>query len=95
MCLFVNTLVVKDGRIYSDEVNDMYYNEKIQYVRESMNLTQKQVAEALNIKQQQYARYEKGINEMPLHHLKNLCSYLGVSADYILGLPKNLNYIEK
>lgn len=70
----------------------MYYNEKIQYLRESRNLTQKQVAEQLNIKQQQYARYEKGVNEIPVHHLKNLCSFFEVSADYILGLPKNLKY---
>ena len=70
----------------------MYYNEKIQYIRESKNITQKELAEFLSIKQQQYARYEKGINELPLKHLKNICIYLNVSADYILGLPKGLYY---
>lgn len=64
----------------------MYYNEKIQFLRESKNMTQKQVSEFLGIKQQQYARYEKGINEIPLHHFKNLCICFNVSADYLLGL---------
>lgn len=65
----------------------MYYNEIIQFERESKNITQKQMAEHLGIKQQQYARYEKGINLLPITHLKNICKYLDISADYILGLP--------
>lgn len=73
----------------------MYYNEKIQYLRESKNITQKEMSAFLEIKQQQYARYEKGINEMPIHHLKKVCIFLGISADYILGLPKGLKYPER
>lgn len=69
----------------------MYYNEKLQFERETKNITQKQMAEHLKIKQQQYARYEKGINLMPINHLKNACNFLNISADYILGLP-NLPY---
>ncbi len=65
----------------------MYYNEIIQFERESKNITQKQIAEFLGIKQQQYARYEKGINLLPITHLKSICVYLNLSADYILGLP--------
>lgn len=70
----------------------MYYNEKIQYIRESKNITQKQMAEHLGIKQQQYARYEKGINVMPITYLKDICLYLGTSADFIIGLPQKLEY---
>lgn len=65
----------------------MYYNEIIQFERESKNITQKEIADFLGIKQQQYARYEKGINLLPITHLKNICTYLNISADYILGLP--------
>lgn len=64
----------------------MYYNEKIQWVRDCRNVTQKELAEYLGIKQQQYARYEKGINMMPVIYLPKICKYLQVSADYILGL---------
>ena len=72
----------------------MYYNEKIQFIRESNNITQKQIADHLGIKQQQYARYEKGINMMPLNYLKEVCLYLKVSSDYILGIKKGMNYPE-
>lgn len=70
----------------------MYYNEKIAFIRESKNITQKEMAEHLGIKQQQYARYEKGINVMPITYLKDICLFLGVSADYIVTLPKGLDY---
>lgn len=72
----------------------MYYNEKIQFIRESRNITQKQLAEHLGIKQQQYARYEKGINVMPVTHLKAICEYLNVSADSIIGLPMGMEYFK-
>ena len=66
----------------------MYYNEKIQWVRDCKNITQKEVADYLGIKQQQYARYEKGVNIMPGTYLPKICKYLNVSADYILGLSE-------
>ena len=31
-------------------------------------------------------RYENGINELPIRHLKTLCELYGVSADYVLGI---------
>ena len=64
----------------------MYYNERIKWVRDCKNITQKEMAEHLGILQQQYARYEKGVNVMPITYLPEICKYLGVSADYILGL---------
>ena len=70
----------------------MYYNEKIRWIRDCKNITQKEIASYLEIKQQQYARYENGTNVMPVTYLPKICLYLGVSADYILGLPEGLNY---
>lgn len=64
----------------------MYYNERIQWLRDCQSLTQKEIAEYMGIKQQQYARYEKGINVMPVTQLAKLCEKFNVSADYILGL---------
>lgn len=69
----------------------MYYNEKIAYERERQNITQKEMASRLGIKQQQYSRYEKGINVMPVTYLLKICKILDVSADYILGLTDNRN----
>ena len=67
----------------------MYYNGKIAYERDRQNITQKTMALKLGIKQQQYARYEKGINVMPVTYLPKICKLLNVSADYILGLTNN------
>ena len=64
----------------------MYYTNRLEWIRNCKNITQKQLADALNIKQQQYARYEKGINVMPITHLIEICKFLNISADYILGL---------
>ena len=70
----------------------MYYNERIAWIRDCKNITQKEVANHLGIKQQQYARYEKGINVMPVTYLPKICEYLEVSADYLLGLPEGMPY---
>ena len=73
----------------------MYYTERLKWVRDCKNITQKQVAEYLGIKQQQYARYEKGVNVMPITHLGLICKFLNVSADYILGLTNDMKPLEK
>lgn len=73
----------------------MYYTERIKWIRDCKNITQAEISRYLGIKQQQYARYEKGINIMPVTYLPKICIYLEVSADYILGLTdeeKPLNW---
>lgn len=68
--------------------------EIIRQLRIDNDLTQRQVAEYLGMKQQQYSNYERGIRTLPIDNLKSLCEYYNVSADYILGLPKGLKYPE-
>lgn len=67
------------------------YYEIIRDLREDNDYTQKEIADVLNTTQQVYSRYEKGINEMPIRHLVELCKFYNVSADYILGLNKSKN----
>lgn len=64
------------------------YWEKIRELREDRDLKQADIAAILHTTQQVYSRYEKGINEMPIRHLKTLCQFYDVSADYILSLDK-------
>ena len=64
----------------------MNYVKRIRDLREDNDKTQQQVADFLGTSQTMYARYERGANELPLHHLIKLCKYYDVSADYILGL---------
>ena len=61
-------------------------------LREDRDLTQKDVAKLLDTTQSYYAKYERGELPLPLARLKILCMFYGVSADYILGLPKNLKW---
>ena len=64
------------------------YVKIIRDLREDNDKTQEQIANVLGTSQTMYARYERGANELPLHHLITLCKYYKVSADYILGLSK-------
>lgn len=64
----------------------MDYIKRIRDLREDADLTQQQVAAVLGTSQTMYARYERGANELPIHHLLKLCKLYGVSSDYILGL---------
>lgn len=63
----------------------MYYD-RLRELREDRDLKQADIAEILKTTQQVYSRYEKGINQIPLHHLITLCKFYKVSADYILGI---------
>ncbi len=64
------------------------YVKRIRDLREDHDKTQKEIADVLGTSQTMYARYERGANEMPIHHLIALCRYYNVSADYVLGLDK-------
>ena len=62
------------------------YIKRIRDLREDNDKTQQEIAEFLGTSQTMYARYERGVNELPIHHLIALCEYYKVSSDYILGL---------
>lgn len=64
----------------------MYYTQRLKDLREAKDLTQEQVAEKLNIKREQYRRYEIGINEIKASHIIKFAKLYNVSTDYILGL---------
>lgn len=64
---------------------NMKYTKIMRDLREDNDKTQQEIADILNTSQTMYARYERGANELPVHHLITLCDYYGVSADYFLG----------
>ncbi|MBE6673512.1 MAG: helix-turn-helix transcriptional regulator [Ruminococcaceae bacterium] len=72
----------------------MYFYQRIKDLREDYDKSQTEIAELLGMKQQQYARYENGTYEIPLHHLITLAEFYNVSLDYLAGLiqtPKALH----
>ena len=64
----------------------MKYVKRMRDLREDHDLTQQDVADILGTSQTMYARYERGANELPIHHLLTLCKFYNVSADYFLGI---------
>ena len=62
---------------------------RIKDLREDNDKLQKEVAQVLNITQQQYSLYEKGIREIPVDLLIKLANYYNVSVDYILNRTNN------
>lgn len=59
---------------------------RIRDLREDMDLTQKQLADHLHIRQNTYSQYETGQRQLPLDVLIALARYYKTSADYLLGL---------
>ena len=59
---------------------------RIRDLREDMDLTQKQIADYLKVKQNTYSQYENGQRQLPLQFLIALARYYKTSTDYILGL---------
>jgi transcriptional regulator with XRE-family HTH domain len=58
---------------------------RLKALRADRGLTQKQVADELQIKQQTYSNCENG-KGLDVKILKQLCDFYNVSADYLLGL---------
>lgn len=70
----------------------MEYYEIIKNLRIDHDKSQAEIAALLNTTQTYYSKYELGKHPLPIQHLITLCKYYSVSADYILGLPKDLPY---
>lgn len=61
---------------------------RIRDLREDRDLTQREVADYLHIKQNTYSLYENGLRQLPIEHLISLAKFYQTSTDYILGLTK-------
>ncbi|MCL2638652.1 MAG: helix-turn-helix domain-containing protein [Oscillospiraceae bacterium] len=55
-------------------------------LRTDNDKTQQEIADMLICNRQVYARYERGIREVPISMLIKLAKYYNVSIDYIVGL---------
>ena len=64
----------------------MAFYRRLRDLREDNDLTQKQVAQYLGMKQPQYYRYESGVRDIPTDVLIKLAALYKTSVDYILGL---------
>lgn len=58
-------------------------------------LTQTDLANAIGVTQRKISFLETGASEPSLKDITALCRYFNVSADFLLGLPRNMDYPEQ
>ena len=59
--------------------------QRLKDIREDKDLMQNDIAKLLNTTQQQYSKYELGIQSIPVERLNILADFYGVSVDYLIG----------
>lgn len=67
----------------------MAYYRRVREMREDHDMTQREVAEMLGMKQPQYFRYEQGYRDIPTDVLIRLAEIYDTSIDYLLGRTNN------
>ena len=65
--------------------NEILKYQRIRDLREDRDLTQSQIAQYLNIKQNTYSRYETNDRAVPLDVLDRLADLYNTSVDYLMG----------
>ena len=63
--------------------------ERLKYLRQENNISQKQLADLFNISQQAVASWENGKNTPNPDAIVKLANYFDVSTDYLLGRNEN------
>ena len=58
---------------------------RIRDLREDRDLTQKEIANILEMSQTGYSKYETGENDIPTSVLLKLAKFYDTSVDYLLG----------
>ena len=65
----------------------MKFSDKLRFLIEERNLTQKQVAQDLNIAPSTMGGYVQGMSQPDFDTLKILAEYFDVTSDYLLDIP--------
>jgi len=65
--------------------NEILKYPRIRGLREDGDLTQKEIAQYLNIKQNTYSRYETNDRDIPLDVMGQLADFHNTSVDYLMG----------
>ena len=64
----------------------MSITDRLRSIRIQRGYSQMDIANVLEMQQQQYSHYELGTNEIPVRHVITLCKFYGISSDWLLGL---------
>ena len=66
--------------------NKIKYYPRLRELRVSAGMNQTEIADILDMQQNQYSRYERGERELPMHLFVKLAVYYKVSLDYMAGI---------
>ena len=58
---------------------------RLKEIREDRDINQQEIAELLNTTQQQYSKYELGVQLIPIDRLNILADFYNTSIDYLVG----------
>ena len=67
----------------------MDFGERLQKLRSDLNLTQKELAEKLNIKQQAISSYEQGTTKPKNEVIIKISKLFNISIGYLMGVTDN------
>lgn len=70
----------------------MHFYERLRELREDNDKTQAEIAKLINVGQSYYSKQERNEKPFQINQIITLCNYYGVSADYVLGLPRGLKW---
>lgn len=62
--------------------------ERLIFMRDNLDLSQREMAEKLNVAKSTYARWETGEKIIPLEHLIDFCNLTKTNLDYAIGLSE-------
>ena len=74
---------------------ELSFGERIRLLRENKELNQSQLGIAVGMTQRKISYIENNQYEPSLADIQAFCVFFYVSADYLLGFPKNLPYPKK
>ena len=68
------------------------FGEKVRNLREDADMNQSELAQKLGMTQRKISYIECNRNEPSIDDIIAICRFFNISSDYLLGLPKKLNY---
>jgi len=71
------------------------FGDKIRNLREDRELNQTALGKKLNMTQRKISYIECGKYEPSIDDIRALCEFFQVSADYLIGNKKGLNYPDR
>lgn len=71
------------------------FSSRLRNLRSEMKLTQKELAEKLNMQNTAISKYELGEREPDIENLNKIAEFFGCSTDYLLGRTDNRSNEDK